>query len=164
MSKHDFIFFQKVIVFHVTNGMNVDFHHSICSVKISSVLLGSINRWETYSSLNTTFWVWSHCFNHLLRVGPRRRNDGVHNNMNPLLLEREGNLFSVLRSPAWVHRDRDDFSILNNSARALWSQLKNTCVSWCEGVDNNITALEFLYFSQQKDNCGVKFRAIVQFK
>lgn len=95
-------------------------------------------------------WVCSPFFNHLLWMEPRRRNDGVHGNMNSLLLEREGNMLSVLRSPAWVHRDRDDFSTPSNSACALWSRLKNTRVSWCERDCNNITALEFCIFLNRK--------------
>lgn len=78
-------------------------------------------------------------FYHLLRAEPRR-HDGGHDNRNSLLLQEE--MLCVLRSPACVHRDCDDFSPFNNLAHALWSQLKNTPVSSCERASNNITALE----------------------
>lgn len=55
-----------------------------------------------------------------------------------LQLEREENLFCVLRSLVGAHGDPDDFSTLNNSAPALWPQLANTRVSWCEKAGDSI--------------------------
>lgn len=46
MCKHCYILFQKVLVFCVDDGMNLDLYCSIGSAKTSLVLLSNRNKWK----------------------------------------------------------------------------------------------------------------------
>lgn len=93
--KHYFIFFQKFIVFHVNYGMTLDFYYSQNLFSAT----GQHKQMKTIFQLKySTLGLKPFFFKHLLKVGPRRRDDGIPNNMILLLLEKE--MFSVLRGPS----------------------------------------------------------------